>query len=141
MNLILKFILSALPISFVKLTDNDAALLYKQSLEYHLVDIRADTVRVLTCSNIELPRTVGKHEIIQNEEAANLFGNRKSIRAVKLMPIEVDKGNLVIVLVDYAMNKTSNGVRLHNEGSELFKYSYDARSKKYKLLVRRKYSI
>ena len=81
--------------------NNDNKLLYKQALTSHISNLKADTVFVLKCFDIELPKHIGSCIVIDITENANSFlSNSPSLYAIKLMPIEINKGNVEITLID-----------------------------------------
>lgn len=129
--------LSAFVMSFR--LNNDTALLYQQSLLDHLFNEKTDTVYILKCFDIELPSKIGKHTIVDiNENTSAFLNGKSSLYAIKLMPIEINKGIVEIVLIDYVIKSKAGEVIMSNAGSEVYSYKYESRGNKYKLLKKSK---
>jgi hypothetical protein len=136
-NLITVVILSGLIMSFKLNSDN--TLLYQQSLLSHLSNVKTDTVYILKCFDIELPPKIGKYTIVDISGNTSAFLNGKSsLYAIKLMPVEMNKGAVEIILIDYVLKSNAGEVVMGNTGSVVFSYKYQGQSKKYKLLKKSK---
>ena len=122
--------------------NNDNKLLYKQALTSHISNLKADTVFVLKCFDIELPKHIGSCIVIDITENANSFlSNSPSLYAIKLMPIEINKGNVEITLIDYILRKNNAEIEMSNTGGIIYRYKYEIQTKKYKLLKKIKNTI
>lgn len=127
-------------VSFKSSTDN--SLLYKQSLLNHLSKAKTDTVYILKCFDIELPTQIGKFTIVDISENTNSFLKGKpSLYAIKLMPVEMNKGVTEITLVDYIIKIKTGEVVMSNTGSEVYSFKYESKSRKYTLLKKLKNTI
>ena len=116
-------------------SNNDNALLYQQSLQSHFSVIKADTIYVLKCPDIELPTKIGKYTIIDiSNNVNNFLNNTSSLYVIKLMPIEINKGTIEIALVDYIFKNNSGEIIMSNAGSVVYSYKYESQSKKYRLV-------
>ncbi|MEO6638381.1 MAG: hypothetical protein ABIN25_08895 [Ginsengibacter sp.] len=136
-NTIAVVVLSVLVMSFKINKDN--TLLYQQSLLRHLSNIKTDTVYILKCFDIELPSKIGKHTIVDISENTSTFLNGKSsLYAIKLMPVEMNRGTVEIVLIDYVIKGNAGEVIMSNTGSVVYSYKYESKSNKYTLLKKSK---
>ncbi len=126
--------------SFKLKTDN--VLLYKQSLISHVSTVNADTIYILKCSDIELPSKIGKYTIVDISENTSLFLNNKlSLYAIKLTPVEISRGTIEIILVDYIIQNNAGEVMMSNTGSVIYSYKYESKSNRYTLVKKVKYTI
>ncbi len=118
-NLITVVVLLVLIMSFKLKSDN--TLLYQQSLLSHLSNLKSDTVYILKCFDIELPSKIGKYTIVDLSENTSIFLNGKSsLYAIKLMPIEMNKGAIEITFIDYVLKSNAGEVVMGNTGSVIF---------------------
>lgn len=121
---------------------NDNKLLYQQALTNHISNLKADTVFVLKCFDIELPSKIGKCIIVDiSENVSSFLNNSPSLYAIKLMPIEVNKGSVEITLIDYLLKNNAGEIAMTNTGSVIYSYKYESQTKKYKLLKTAKNTI
>lgn len=122
--------------------NNDTALLYQRSLLNHLSNEKTDTVYILKCFDVELPSKIGKHTIVDISENTSTFLNVKSsLHAIKIMPVEINKGIVEITLIDYVIKSNAGDVIMSNAGSVVYRYIYESRVNKYKLLKKSKNTI
>lgn len=136
-NTIAVIFLSVVVMSFKVNKDN--TVLYQKSLVLHLSNIKADTVYILKCFDTELPSKIGKHTIVDISENTSSFLNGKSsLNAIKLMPVEMNKGTVEIVLVDYVIRDNAGEVIMSNAGSVIYSYKYESKSSKYTLIKKSK---
>ncbi|HMO31356.1 MAG TPA: hypothetical protein PKE07_00020 [Lacibacter sp.] len=136
-NIVDVIFLSVVVMSFKSNKDN--TMLYQQSLLLHLSNIKADTIYILKCFDTELPSKIGKHTILDISENTSSFLNGKSsLYAIKLMPVEMNKGTVEIVLVDYVIRDNAGEVMMSNAGSIVYSYRYESKSSKYKLIKKSK---
>jgi hypothetical protein len=136
-NVIAIITLLIITMSFKSNTDN--TLLYKQSLLNHLSKIKTDTVYILKCFDIELPSKVGKYNIVDISENTNSFlKDKPSLYAIKLMPVEMNRGIIEITLIDYILKLKTDEILMSNTGSEIYSYKYESKSRKYTLLKKSK---
>lgn len=136
-NTIAVIILSVVVMSFKVNKDN--TVLYQKSLMLHLSNIKADTVYILKCFDTELPSKIGKHTIVDISENTSSFLNGKSsLYAIKLMPVEMNKGTVEIVLVDYVIRDNAGEVIMSNAGSVIYSYKYESKNSKYTLIKKSK---
>lgn len=139
-TIVIAVLLSTLIMSFNPISDN--TLLYQQSLLNHLSIIKADTVYVLKCFDIELPSKIGKHTIIDvSGDTRSYLANNSSLYAIKLMPIEMNKGAVEITFIDYVLKIDAGEIVMSNAGSVVFSYKYESQTKKYKLLKKTKNTL
>lgn len=139
-TIVIAVLLSTLIMSFNPISDN--TLLYQQSLLNHLSIIKADTVYVLKCFDIELPSKIGKHTIIDvSGDTRSYLANNSSLYAIKLMPIEINKGAVEITFIDYVLKIDAGEIVMSNAGSVVFSYKYERQTKKYKLLKKTKNTL
>ena len=139
-TIIIAVLLSTLIMSFNPISDN--SLLYQQSLLNHLSIIKADTVYVLKCFDIELPSKIGKYTIIDvSGDTRSYLANNSSLYAIKLMPIEMNKGAVEITFIDYVLKIDAGEIVMSNAGGVVFSYKYESQTKKYKLLKKTKYTL
>jgi hypothetical protein len=134
-------VLTALTMSFR--FNNDNALLYQQSLLDHISKEDIDTVYVLKCFDIELPSKIGKHIIVDiSENTGSFLHSNPSLSAIKLMPVEMNKGIIEIALIDYVIkNNRAGELIMSNTGSVVYSYKYERSTKKYILLKKSKKSV
>ncbi len=139
-NIFFIFGLTTLVMSFR--LNNDSKLLYHQALLTHVSNLKTDTIYVLKCFDIELPSKIGKHIIVDLSENINFFmGNSTSLYAIKLMPIELNKGNVEITLIDYILKSNNDEIAMNNTGNVIYSYKYETQTGKYKLLKKTKNTI
>lgn len=139
-NVFFIFGLSILVMSF-RLND-DSKLLYQKALLTHVSNLKTDTIYVLKCFDIELPSKIGKHTIIDISENVNSFlENSSSLYVIKVMPIELNKGNVEITLIDYILKNNAGEIAMSNTGSVIYSYKYENQTRKYKLLKKIKNTI
>ena len=139
-NIFFIFGLTTLVMSFR--LNNDSKLLYHQALLTHVSNLKTDTIYVLKCFDIELPSKIGKHIIVDISENINFFmGNSTSLYAIKLMPIELNKGNVEITLIDYILKSNNDEIAMNNTGNVIYSYKYENETGKYKLLKKIKNTI
>ena len=83
---------------------NETSTLYQQSLKYHLCDMDIDTVFVLKCFDIEMPLNIENYYIIDITDNPQAFLKSKGeLYAIKILPIEINEGNIKIGLIDYIL--------------------------------------
>jgi hypothetical protein len=139
-NIITVVLLSILIMSFNPKNDN--TLLYQQSLLNHLSDVKTDTVYILKCFDIELPSKIGKYTIVDvSGDIRSFLVNNSSLYAIKLMPIEINKGAVEITLIDYILKIDAGEIVMSNAGSAVFSYKYESQTKKYRLLKKSKNTL
>lgn len=139
-NLITVVLLSIFVMSFKP--QNDSTLLYQQSLQNHLANVKIDTVYILKCFDIELPSQVGVYTIVDiSENTTSFLLNRTSLYAIKIMPLEIHNGSIEITLIDYVLKIDKGEIVMSNTGSIVFSYKYDSQTKKYKLLKKSRHTI
>jgi hypothetical protein len=114
---------------------------YGMAIIHHMEKFPTETIYVLKCDDIELPSKLGQHKIINIENVQAVMKGRKSLYVLKLLPIELNKANFDVGIIDYVMEKKSTGINLANSGSEVFTFSYNAEQDKYQIINRKKYSI
>lgn len=78
---------------------------------------------------------------INIENVHSVMKGRKSLSVLKLLPIELNKANFDVGIIDFQMEKKSTGINLANSGSEVFTFSYNADQDNYQIINRKKYSI
>lgn len=121
---------------------NDNATLYQRTLLNHFTCLKTDTIYILKYFDIDLPSKIGKCIVVDVSENTSSFINaNSSLYAVKLMPIEMNKGVAEITLIDYVLRKSGDEVIMSNTSSVVFSYKYDSQSKEYRLLKKVKHSI
>lgn len=139
-NIFFIFGLTTLVMSFR--LNNDSKLLYRQALLTHISNLKTDTIYVLKCFDIELPSKIDKHIIVDISENINFFlGNSSSLYVIKLMPIELNKGNVEITLIDYILKSNNGEIAMNNTGNVIYSYKYENETGKYKLLKKIKNTI
>lgn len=130
-------IISFIPIFMSFTSDEENMNLYKQSLQFHYSDVDTDTAYIIKCFDIELPQRIGKIVIVYiDNNAINILKDHNSLYVVKVMPLQVNKGDIEVVLVDFVLEETNGEVFMSNTGSEVFTYRYSKKEKKYKLINR-----
>lgn len=129
-------LLTACAVGFLVVGKDDAPGLYARSLRLHMTSLSVDTIRVLRAGDIALPARIGQRPVLQQALPLALLGGKPSTRVVKVLPLQVRNGELVVVLVDYAASRVGEDVRLEWEGSETFRYRYNPAKKSYQLAGR-----
>ncbi len=120
--------------------DSDNSLLYQQSLLNHLSKVKTDTIYIFKCFDIDLPYAVEGHYIVDiSENTSSFLDGKSSLYAIKLMPIQVNKGIVEITLVDYMLINNLGEIQMSNTGSVSFSYKY--KNNKYKFLNKTKSTI
>jgi hypothetical protein len=121
---------------------DETSTLYQQSLYAHLSTLDIDTVFILKCFDIKLPSRVKHYHIIDISENPKIFLKTKSdLYAIKILPIEIDKGNIKIGLIDYILREDEGEIMMGYASSESFIYKYNSKSKQYKLIKREKHTF
>ena len=135
------FILLSILIMSLK-SNNDSYLLCQQALLNHLSNLNTDTVYVLKCFDIELPSKIGKYTVIDiSENTSSFLKEKSSLCAIKLLPIEINKGNIEITLIDYVLECNDGKILMSNAGSVIYCYKFESQTRKYKLLKEIKNTI
>jgi hypothetical protein len=114
---------------------------YAMAIIHHMEKFPSQTIYVLKCDDIELPSKLGQHKIINIENVDAVMKGRKSLYVLKLLPIELNKANFDVGIIDFQMEKNTTGINLINGGSEVFTFSYNAEKDNYQIINRKKYSI
>lgn len=123
-------------------SDEETENIYKQSLQLYLGNTKTDTVYILKCFDIKLPSKIGRYNIIDIENSdRNLLKEKGSLYAIKVMPIVLKKDTIVITLIEYLVSEENNERLIKNSGSQVFRFKYNAVSRRYKLISRTKNSI
>jgi hypothetical protein len=121
---------------------DETSTLYQQSLCDHLSTLNVDTVFILKCFDIKLPSRVKNYYIVDISESPETFlKNKSDLYAIKILPIEINKGNIKIGLIDYILREEKEEVIMSYTSSENFIYKYDNRIKRYKLIERKKNTL
>jgi len=139
-KVVLIFGLSILFISFK--INNDSELLYEQALLNHYSNHKTDKIYVLKCSDIELKSKVGKHTIVDiSDNIKSYCGKDSSLYAIKLLPIESNKGNFEITIIDYLIKIHAGEITMSNAGSVIYRYKYEGSKNRYKMIKKIKYTF
>ncbi|OQP39982.1 hypothetical protein A4H97_17345 [Niastella yeongjuensis] len=121
--------------------EKGADSVYAMAIMQHMEKFPTETLYVWKCDDIELPSKLGQHKIINIENFDAVMKGRKSLSVLKLFPIELNKGNFDVGIIDYQVEKKSTGINLLNGGSEVFTFSYNADQDKYQIIDRKKFSM
>lgn len=129
--------------------DDETSHLYIMALNKHLINIEKkiesqkekkefaySTVFILNSCSAELPTKLNNHPIQVLADSSNNFisDNNLGLHIVKLNPIKVDGGNIVIILNDYITTKGSEKVMLSYVRSVKYTFNYYAPSRSYKIV-------
>lgn len=118
---------------------NRTTELYVQCLKIYIQKINsrkktADTINVINEGVVyDLPDHIGNCRIqILNDSLENTINiNQVSINAVKLFPIRIEGDKLIILLGDYNISKSANGLIFGYAGGISFYFRYDCSKRKY----------
>jgi hypothetical protein len=124
-----------------KAANHETEKLYTQSLIYHLSSINLDTVYVFKDFEINLPKKVKKIAIVEIENFSEFVKEKESFYAIKILPIEVNKGCVDVKLVDYFVEFKEGDINLSNIGGESFTFCYNNKLKKHQLTKRGKHIL
>ena len=122
-------------------TWSDNTIIYKQSVAFHFSNTNNDTIRILRCSDIEIPDKIGKHVVVQSSTPAGLLRGKKSVRCAKLLPLQIQKGEVIAEIIDFSLSESAGETNMANEGGEIFRFKYSEKTKGYILIKRSKNSI
>ena len=87
---------------------------------------------IINDCGIELPKELGSHKLQELGDSASIFVNSASgLHAIKLNPISVDRGRVVIVLSDYIITKDNREAKFAYGGGREYVFNYDAKSQRY----------
>lgn len=121
---------------------SESSQLYKQSLLLHFEKLKPDTIFLLKCFDIEIPSRINGIEIVDISKSTREFLKGKDdLYAVKLMPIELNKGNIQISIIDYIIREKDGELTFSNAGGKIFTYKYEPNSKLYKLIKKTKNTL
>lgn len=128
-------------LSFKVSDGTETSKLYQQALCAHLsTGDKIDTVYIMKSFDIKLPSKIKNYHIIDVTDSLDFFlKNKKSLYVIKLLPIEINQGNIEIGIIDYGITKEKGEVMMIWSGSEIFIYKYSTKVKQYKLINIKKY--
>ncbi len=117
---------------------DDTTELYERSLYEHIHKISVDSVYILKSPDIvDLSSRINNIHIINISDSTQSFLLKQKGRyVVKLMPINVNKGNIEICIIDYTLEEEKGRIIFSNEGSKVYVYHYIGKGKY--ILVRKK---
>ncbi len=113
---------------------DELTTLYTRALQQHLVGIQTASIWLIGCEDMELPRKIDSHRLTPLEEVSREQRKAGGALVVKLLPLKLAQGDLIVTLADYEYRAVNN---LVFTGTEEFYYRYDSKGKQYHL-VRRK---
>ncbi|NCI50652.1 hypothetical protein GWC95_12005 [Sediminibacterium roseum] len=89
-----------------------------------------------------MPSKVGRFQIVDFENSkSNLVKDKGAIHAIKIMPMEINKGVIEITLVDFLISDEKGERILVNSGSQTFSYKYNSANKQYVLINKTRHSF
>jgi|GEM_PF-3413616 hypothetical protein len=141
-HLLFYFIVSIF-ISSNNTKETETLKLYQQALCDHLETVNdIDTVYIMKSFDLEFPVKVRKYHIIDATDTLDMLLQKKtSLYVIKILPIEVNEGNIEIGFIDYGVTKEKGEIIMAWSGSKIFTYKYIAKTKHYKLINTKKYTI
>jgi hypothetical protein len=116
---------------------NEAPGLYARALRSHVATAKMDTLRVWCREEVALPARIGSHPVVQETLPERFLRGRSSTRAIRLLPLELQQGDVVVTLVDYVVSRQGQEVHLEFEANTSFRYRYHPSSKTYQLMSRK----
>lgn len=133
LNALIVFLLNP---NHVKFGSDNTIKLYERSILYHAASIKTNKLHILRCESLELPTKIGRYTIAQDDDAVRLVKGNKSLYVMKILPIQVADGNIIICVMDFTLNTSSGNPALSYSGNEVFTYKYNETTKQYILLKR-----
>jgi hypothetical protein len=141
-------ILFFLPIMSFNIAQDDTPKLYVMALRAHLLNVQRNiqnqieskeyagkTIFLINDCGVELPMKLDMHELQSLRDSSKIsIGER--ILAIKLNPITVDRGHIVIVLSDYLVSKDGDEAKLSYAGGAKYIFAYNLESRNYKIVHR-----
>ena len=96
---------------------------------------RWDTTSIYLIDDfIDLPPNINRHNIVSigsNNIDSIALANDSDFHAIKLEPIEIAGGDILIGLLEYRVTGVKGNIRLVNNGSLIFRFSYERMKKVY----------
>jgi hypothetical protein len=90
---------------------------------------------VINDCGVELPKELGGHKIQELGDSASIFiVDKGSLHAIKLNPVGVDRGNVVIILSDYIVTKDNKEARFAYGGGRKYVFAYNGQKQRYAIV-------
>ncbi len=93
-----------------------------------------ETIYIINDAKVELPDKIGMHKIQDLGDSARKFVSEdRGLAAITLLPIKVDKGNIMIVISEYVVTFDGKLLRFGLAGGIAYRIGYDSKAKQYKI--------
>lgn len=151
MKALIKYAMFVFVLSFIMSFESihdDASALYIMALKQHLSKIEKEvtsqserrelankTIFLINECGIELPKEIGSHKLQELGDSASVFiSNDMGLHAIKLNPVEVNKGNIIIILSDYIVTKSNREVKFAYGGGIKYMFNYNYKRQNYTIV-------
>lgn len=133
---------------FFKVASHDDTIeLYKKAISLHTLAVEKGmsqeqrnkfahkTIFIIDDCGIEIPAEISSHklQVLDDSVTSILKGEGGSIVAIKLNPIKINHGDVVIVLNDYVVKDDHGVTKFSYAGGREYIFSYDNKGNKYML--------
>jgi hypothetical protein len=154
MKSIIKYTLFVWPLLFMmsfQKKSEDTSKVYLMALKEHVSrteknigslaernEFAAKTIFVINDGGIELPEKLGSHKLQEmGDSAFSLLKDSVGLHVIKLNPIGVFQGSILVVLSDYVITKRNGEATLSYAGGVEYTFNYNSQSRHY-VIVREK---
>jgi hypothetical protein len=141
------FVFSLVFIGSFKGVNDDTSKLYIMALKEHILrteknisqsekrEFAVKPIFLINECGIALPKELGSHKLQELGDSASVFiGDNGGLHAIKLNPVGVDQGDIIVNLSDYIVTKGNKEAKFSYGGGREYVFSYDSKSKHYKIV-------
>jgi len=116
---------------------DDTHKLIEMALKAHVSKFAPNEPIYLMSDNVGvLPPKVGSHTVqLLGDSASKYLGGESSIHGIKINPLKIDKGKIIITLTDYIIRKGDDGAYFSFGGGKEYVFSYIDSARNYKLVA------
>lgn len=122
--------------------NDDTAMLYQMAIKNHLSALpkenngsAATTIYLINEDVVELPDKIDGHPIqLLGDEPLKYLGSASSLHASKVHPIKISSGKIVIQLSDFSVTKGTEGANISFGGCREYFFSYNGKTKSYRVV-------
>jgi hypothetical protein len=84
---------------------------------------------------IQLPEELGSHRLQELGDSAGAFiSDSNALHAIKLNPVSVDRGDIVVILSDYIVTKVKKETKFAYGGGREYVFNYDSKRQFYRII-------
>lgn len=100
------------------------------------------TIFLINECSVELPKSLDSHKLQELGDSASMFiSENNGLHAIKLNPVGVDRGDIVIILSDYIVTKDDKEAKFSYAGGMEYVFNFSFKSQHYKIVRQRKLSF